>query len=656
MEKVGGDKRVKRTAQETLAQAVQRHQAGQPAEAEKLYREVLQEWRDHPQTLHLLGVVLAAQNKYDAAVEAYRRAVALKPDMGQAHGNLGIALHAQGKLDEALVSYRRALEMKPDWQQVQNNLGTVLMARGRMAEAIAAYRKAVALVPTDATAHRNLGRALRQVEQLDEAIAETRAALALEPNRADDFNTLGSCFHAKRQFDEAGAAYRQALALEPTRADAMNNLADILKHTGRVAEAIEWYRRVIEIDTSLADVFSNLLYALHFDPSYDGQAILREHRVWDRRYARPPGSPHTNDRTADRKLRIGYVSPDLRGHVVGWNLLPLLGAHDRERFHITCYASVAAPDATTRELQGRCDVWRNIYAMGDDRAAEMIRSDGIDILVDLSLHIANNRLLIFLRKPSPVQVTYLGYCSTTGLSTMDYRLSDPHLDPPGSDLSCYSEETVRLPVSYWCYQPGGPTPEVAAAPSIANGYMTFGCMNNFSKVSDEALRVWARVLEATAGSRLMIHCPKGSHMEAARQRVVSLGIPAERQEWVGFQSWAEYIQTYHRIDVALDPFPYGGGITTCDALWMGVPVVSLCGRTAVGRGGKSILTNLGLPQLAVDSPEEYVRLAADAAKWTAIRPFLRQRMSESPLMDAKRFARDVESAYMEMWRKWAAGS
>ena len=267
---------------------------------------------------------------------------------------------------------------------------------------------------------------------------------------------------------------------------------------------------------------------------------------------------------------------------------------------------------------------------------------------------ARNRLLVFARKPAPVQVTYLGYCSTTGLGTMDYRLSDPHMDPLDFDLTCYREKTVRLPVSYWCYQPSGSAPPISDSPAAKNGYITFGCLNNFSKVSRQAMQLWGRVLAAVPNSRLLAHCPDGSHRRRIIEHFAQAGVPSDRLDLVGSQSWADYMRTYQRIDIALDPLPYCGGITTCDALWMGVPVISLAGNTAVGRGGKSILSNVGLPELAADTADDYVRTAAQAERWLGLRKDLRERVTASPLMDARRFASDVEAAYRGMWQAWAA--
>jgi predicted O-linked N-acetylglucosamine transferase (SPINDLY family) len=678
------------TSQETFMQAVRVHQAGNPAEAERLYRKVMASSPPNASVLHMLGVavwqngraeegrwfieraidaeprqaefygslglVLASEKNYDAAVAAYHRAIALKPEGGQFHGNLGLALHAQGNLAAAAAAYRRGLELRPNWPQIANNLGSALLELGQLEEAVAALLRAAKLQPNDPLPRRNLARALTRMGRFESAAEHAGKAIELSPGRADDYNTLGAIFQGLNRLDDAAAAYEKTLELDPRCSSAMSNLGYICKETGDLPKAIECFRRASDISPEQADVESNRLCSLYFDPEFDGPALRREHSLWNDKFARPLRNSlraHENDRSPNRRLRIGYVSPDLRGHVVGWNLLPLLSKHDHRAFEIVCYASVAVPDAVTEQIKRRCDGWVNILPLDDRRAAETIRADRVDILVDLSLHMAHNRLLTFARKPAPVQVTYLGYCGTTGLETMDYRLSDPHLDPPDGDLSHYAEQTVRLPVSYWCYQPSGPAPDVGPPPWRSNGFITFGCLNNFAKVSAPAMRLWGRVLEATPNSRLLVHCPEGSHRRRVLERFDSAGVDPGRLDLVGFQSRDVYMQTYHRIDVALDPFPYGGGITTCDGLWMGVPAITLSGSTAVGRGGRSILSNIGLPHLVAHSADEYVHLASEAARWTELRPTLRGRMEASPLMDAGRFARDAEAAFRRMWLAWA---
>jgi len=380
---------------------------------------------------------------------------------------------------------------------------------------------------------------------------------------------------------------------------------------------------------------------------------------WNRQYAetlRGVIRPHANDRDPDRRLRIGYVSPDLRVHPVGRFLLPLLAHHDKRQVEVFAYSGLLVADPLTERLRLHVDNWRDIVGFSDDRVAELIRQDRIDILVDLTMHMADNRLLVFARKPAPVQVTYLAYCSSTGLKTIDYRLSDPYMDPPGMDESIYSERTIRLPNTYWCYEPIISNSEVTPLPALERGFVTFGSLNNFCKVSEPALAAWIQLLRNVPNSQLLLHACEGSHRQRLRDRLQREGIDPARLRFASFMPTPQYFDLYHKIDIGLDTFPYGGGTTSCDALWMGVPVVSLAGQTAVGRGGVSILSNIGLTELIATSPQTYVCLASDLAgdlpRLRDLRSSLRQRMEQSPLMDGARFATNVEAAYREMWRSW----
>jgi predicted O-linked N-acetylglucosamine transferase (SPINDLY family) len=317
---------------------------------------------------------------------------------------------------------------------------------------------------------------------------------------------------------------------------------------------------------------------------------------------------------------------------------------------------VAQGDKVTRQMQDQVQHWRTIAGRTDSQVAAMIREDRIDILVDLAMHAAHNRLLVFARKPAPVQVTWLSYPGSTGLSTIDYRLTDPHLDPPALNETHYSEQSIYLPESFWCFDPLDTQPAVNASPCAQTGIITFGCLNNFSKINDGVLSLWATLLKTVSNSRLMLLTPEGSARGRVLDRLTASGIGADRVEFASKQPLLEYRRTYHRIDIALDPFPCGGGTTSCDALWMGVPVVTLTGKTAVGRAGASILANAGLPELIAASGEEFVRIAADLAnnqpRLAELRATLRQRLEASPLMDAPRFARNMEAAYRRMWREW----
>jgi predicted O-linked N-acetylglucosamine transferase (SPINDLY family) len=657
------------------------------------YRRALELKPDYAEAHNNLGVALREQGRLDDAVACYCRAVELNPNCAETHDNLGVALREQGRPDEAIACHRRALQLNPNGAAPHVNLGTALKERGNLREAAACFRRAVQLKPDFAEAHVDLGNALKEQGNLDEAIAcyrratESkpdyalahgnlgaifmeqgklpqaiacfRRALELKPDNAAAHYNLGGAFKEQDRLDEAAACYRRVLEIRPDYAEAHSNLGSVCKDQGKLEEAIACYRRAVELKPDRAELHSNLLYALMFSPGYDRQALYAEHRRWGQDHARPLAKampPHANDRSAARRLRIGYVSPDIRLHPVGRFLLPLLESHDHEGFEIFCYASVQPADAVTERCRAHADVWRDVSSLSDEELARAVRRDKIDILVDLTMHMAKNRLLVFARKPAPVQATYLAYCGTTGLSAMDYRLTDPHLDPPGENERFYCEQSVRLPETYWCYRPTIATPPIVAPPALAAGHVTFGSLNNFCKVTPPVLAAWGRLLQAVPAARLLLHARAGSHRDRVWGFFSEQGISADRVEFVDIKPMTEYFGTYQRIDVALDPFPFGGGTTTCDALWMGVPVVSLVGQTAVGRGGLSILTNVGLPELAARSPEQYVQIAAelagDLSRLSDLRATLRERMQSSPLMNSARFARHVEAAYRQMWRQW----
>jgi predicted O-linked N-acetylglucosamine transferase (SPINDLY family) len=458
--------------------------------------------------------------------------------------------------------------------------------------------------------------------------------------------------------DEAVACFQQVLELRPADWAALSNLAFAYFSQAKVDDAIACYQKALNADRSCVQAHDNLIFALQFSPDYDAAAIFAECRRWNQQHAAVLErfiEPHLNDRTPDRKLRIGYVSPDFRTHASALFLLPLLESHDRQHFEIFCYSNVAAPDFVTARLQQLAQAWRDIHALSDEQTAGLIRRDEIDILIDLKVHGERNRLLVFARKPAPVQVTWLGYPGTTGLTTIDYRLTDPYLDPSGLYDDCYSERSVRLPDTFWCYSPIALT-LVRDLPALHNGYITFGSLNAFFKVNRDVLGLWARVLRAVERSRLILLASEGSSRQWVLDILALDGISADRIDFVNRQPRGRYLETYHRIDIALDTFPYNGHTTTLDALWMGVPLVTLVGQTVVGRAGCSQLTNVGLPELIAQAPEEFVNIAAGLAsnldRLRQLRSMLRPQMERSPLMDAARFTRNLEAACRQLWHRW----
>jgi len=631
---------------------------GQGGEAVAAYHRALELKPGFAEACNNLGLAFRDRGQLDDAIAAYRRTLEFKPDFAAAHNNLGIALRDQGRLDDAVAACRRALELKPDYAEACNSLGNALKDQGALDAAIAAYRRALELKPNSPEACNNLGNALRDSGQLDEAVGVYRRALELKPNFPEAHNNLGIALKERGQLDAAIAAFRLALELSPGSPEVHSNLGTALKDRGELDEAIAAYRHALRIEPEHATVQSNLVHALHYHPGQDGRTISEEHERWNRRFSDPLRQllqPHTNDPAATRRLRIGYVSPDFRDHAVGHYLLPLLERHDRERFEILCYSGVARPDWMTERLRALAGNWRNTVGISDDRLAEMIREDGVDILVDLSMHSAGNRLLVFARQPAPVQVAWLAYPGGTGLRGIGYRLTDAHMDPPGETPAWSAEEPVRLPDCWCCFHPVGESPEINPLPALSAESVTFGSLNNFTKVNDRVLALWARVLEAAGGSKLLMLCPEGRARERVRAFFGARGISAERVEFAGFLARWEYLSLYHRIDLGLDPFPFNGMSTTCDALWMGVPALTWPGEMPASRAGLSLLSSVGLGGFAASSEEDYVRMAVELAgnipRLAELRATLRARMLASPLMDAPRFARNVEAAYRSMWER-----
>jgi protein O-GlcNAc transferase len=639
-----------------------------------------------------LGVVLTAQGKLVKAVASLRRALALMPDVAETHNNLGVALAEQGKRDEAMDCYRRALALDPDYAAAHNNLGNALLAQERRADAAACFRRALALNPDFADAHNSLGVALKDAD-MAEAAACFRRALRLRPDYVEAHNNLGNALAGLGRLDQAVASFRRAIELRPDYVEAHGNLGDALRNSGKLTAAAAAYRAALARDADYAEAHhglgnalvdqcrldeaiacyrgalarkpdsaafhSSLLFALNYHDGPSPEALHAQARRWNEQHAGhpPPEASFPNDRTADRRLRIGYVSPDLRRHSVAHFLEPLLRAHDHRTVEVFCYAEVARPDAVTQELKALADHWRITVGMSDAAVAERIGSDRIDILIDLAGHSAGNRLPVFARKPAPVQVTWLGYPGTTGLATIDYRLVDAISDPEQDRAAWSSETLVRLADGFLCYRapPGAPPARVSDSKIL-----TFGSFNNPTKLSASTLDVWAALLVRLPQARLLL---KGLPFADAPTRALfetgfaERGVTPERLVLVGhIDDDAAHLAHYHQIDIALDPFPYNGTATTCEALWMGVPVVALRGDRHAGRVGASLLTGLGLDELIADDAGQYIEiaaaLAADRAKLAEWRGILRARMAASPLCDAEAFARKIEAAYRAMWRAW----
>jgi protein O-GlcNAc transferase len=538
----------------------------------------------------------------------------------------------------------------------QGNLAFSLAAQGRLTEAIHAYRAALTLAPDWAEAHYNLGIALRRSGLSQEAIDSYQRTIALKPDFAPAHNNLGNIHRAMRHVDESVGTLRQAVELDPSFAEAWNNLGAALKDRAELDEALYCFDRSLRLAPHRADIASNRIYLLYFHPRYAVGDICREQRDWAHRYASdvPRTSSSPRAKPLNHRSRIGFVSPNFRDHCQSLFMLPLLRHFNREAFEIFCYSDVEVDDHKTVELRAHADSWRPIVGRTDDAVAGVITQDEIDILFDLTQHMANNRLLLFARKPAPIQVAWLGYPGGTGLTTIDYRLTDPHLECPESGPDCYTEKPICLPDTFWSYDPQSDIP-VNSLPAFSTRHITFGCLNNFCKINDGVIRQWSKIMSRFPTSRLLLLAPTGTCRSSVIATMKNHGVAPERLSFSEFLPREQYLKLYNQIDITLDTFPYNGHTTSLDSLWMGVPVVTRVGQTPVGRAGLSLLTNLNLVELVGTTEEAFgeaaFRLASDLPKLSALRASLRDRMRQSPLVDAPRFAKNFESICHQMWRE-----
>ena len=600
-------------------------------------------------------------------VDAAGRALAAGPGAAQLHYMLGCTLEDLARPQDAIAAYRKALERDPRHAKAANNLGCLQEALGDADGAAASYDQALRADPKLANALFNRANLARQRGDLAGAEAGFEQALALEPQRPEWLGALADMRLLRWRLDEAEAGHRAALALAPASPHAHFSLGNTLMLLGRMDEAEACFRRAIDFHSDFVDAHSNLLLCLHYRHGADGTALFNEHLGWASRHAEGlevrAGHPGI-ERRRGRRLNVGYVSPNFHRHSVASFFEPLLAAHDRSAVRVFCYSGVQQPDEVTARLRGLADEWRDLRGVGGDAAARLIREDRIDILVDLAGHTGGGRPLLFARRPAPVQVAWLGYPNTTGLAQMDYRLTDAVADPPGDADRLHTEKLVRLPDGFLCYQPEAGGPEPGAPPSAAGGRtpgrITFGCFNNLAKVTPEMVALWSRMLAAVPGSRLVMKAHALGSASARRrleEQFAAGGIAAERLTLLGPEDSAvSHLARYREVDIALDTYPYNGTTTTCEALWMGVPVVTLAGPTHVSRVGASLLKFAGLDELVASGPEDYaaraIALAGDGGRLGTLRAGMRARLRASPLMDAARFARSVESAYRAAWNAW----
>jgi protein O-GlcNAc transferase len=632
--------------------------SGRLAEAEEQYRHALKLKPGFAQALSNLGELMVRRGDLASAVEYYREAVAARPELAVAHYNLGSVSFALGDTVTAESALTRALELAPDYVEAWSNLGLLRNRQRRYEEALRCYLRALELRPDFVQAHLNLSGLYVALGRFDEAMASGQRALALRPDSALACYNMGlACYH-RGNADEAVEWCGRALALEPGNVEALVCLAQAMSRQGRVGETVSTLREALRLRPDHLTARSALSYALLCVPA-PAEEMWEEHRRCGEliEARNPPVRARAASSAAGRRLRIGYVSPDLRDHSVARFFEPVLAGHDRTEFEIWCYYDHSKEDAVTARLRSLAEHWVPCVQLSDDELTERVVNDGIDILIDLAGHTSGNRLGVFARRPAPVQVTWLGYPATTGLESMDWRLCSEETDPEGSER-WHSERLYRLR-SLWCFRPRGDEepPRMQETPSLQRGgEVWFGSMNNLAKVSAETVRTWSRILREVPNSRLvMTNVPEGEARRRVAERFGREGIGEERLLLHGRLPDGEYRAVLDGVDLALDPFPYNGTTTSCETLWRGIPLVTLKGDRSVSRSGYALLKAVGLEELVSADEEGYVRLAVELARdperLSRLRRELPERFAGSVLRDEKGFVRDLEAAYRSMWQE-----
>jgi len=685
--------------QKTFDRAVKSHVSGQRSAARSAYTDLVERNPNFANAWHMLGMLAFEDGDNAKALECVQKAVSIDDSNAHFMANLGLVLRGVGKLAESELAFRRANHLAPQNADTLCNLGLVLVEQGRseeakpflersvalngknnitfntlgiakeytgeFVEAERCYRRAIEIDPNDSNAFANLGVVLTRLGRFEESLQYHQRAVELAPGSFKIWTNHACALLSLGRLDEALACDRRSLELSPQNGKIWNNIGSVLKDMGRLDEAQDAYRKSLELEPE-ATTHSNLLLCMIYDATLSPIEIVAEHRLWGHLYGKTAAEipPHANLHDPQRRLRIGYLSPDFRTHAVARFIEPILARHDQEQFEIFCYANVMAPDVTTARLQSHVPNWRTIHQLDDEAVVAMIRNDQIDILIDLSGHTAMNRMKVFGFKPAPIQITWIGYPTTTGLATMDYRITDEWLNP-STELSLDTEKLLRLPVGSACFVPDQGAPEVGELPALKNGYVTFGSPHNRAKLNEQVFAVWAKLLHAVPNSKLLLF-RKGLEGDAAKAIQASFeekGIAPHRLDIRntscvshGYQG---YMATYSEIDICLDTFPSNAGTTACESVWMGVPFVAIYGDRFFSRQTSCLLHRLGLSEWSTKDKEDYV---ACAIGWShrlpelaELRHVLRPRFRESPLGNPELYTRGLEDTFRQVWQKWCRG-
>ncbi len=646
-----------------IAQALQYQNIGNLKAAKAVFSDVLKQDPVNTEASYRLACLYDHLGNEGMAVKLLVRAVNANASAHACHYELANILFRQKNYEDSIRHLREVIRLKPENALAHNSLGFALMHTGQQSQARASFENAIRCKPGYADPHHNLGLERIAAGDLESALDALLEATRIQPESANFYCSLGGLYCQMHRIGDAEQAAKTAVRLQPNGAKFHSNLGMIQLIVGQRDGAIQHYEEALRLNPADSASSSGLILATMY--STDDPAVLHARtEKWEQFHGVPLRNfmkRHSNSRDAARRLRIGYVSGDFWNHAAVRWIEPLLAGSKQPDFAVICYNNSVKNDAVTNRLKLYADEWIDCVALTDDPLAERIRKYSIDILVDLSSHTDANRLLVFARQPAPVQVSWFGMPVSTGLKSIQYRLTDAIIDPPVESDVYYSEKLVRLPRFYAAFSPDPAAPAVGEGPCVRNGFVTFVSLNTLAKITPAMLQIWAQLLAALPNARLLLQAQGLDVKEFAdpvRQVFTQQGIAPERLSLRGWQSIGDYLQVGHEADIALDPFPFNGGVTTCHALWMGLPLVTLSGRSAASRVGSSILTGLGLTDLVAQDAAAYksiaMNLAADSARLASLRASMRGRMETSGLLDGAGLAREVQDAYRAMWQTWCA--
>ena len=632
-------------------------------EAENAFLKALELKPDFLNVVSSLADIMMGAGRYDDAKKQLYYAHKLQPENPSSYANLGKFYDLTNNYEAAKAQYSMALAKQSDFLPALMGLGASMQKTGEFVDAKACYRKALALQAENYQALNNLGVVLTELAEYREAKDCLEKALKINATRADVFINFSNALSKLGELDSAINVLKNALELEPDNINVHLKLASIMLSQGKAKEADQCYRSALGIKSELAELMSAHLLPMNYSRLYTRQEIYEAHVKWGAKQESNSSEKITfeNPINVDRKLRIGYVSPDFRNHSVAFFLEPIIANHDKEKFEIYCYSDVPNQDYVTERIKEKVDYWRQCYAVSNEDVELMIRNDKIDILVDLAGHTHGNRLAVFAKRVAPIQVSYLGYSNTTGLNSMDYLITDEYCDPTGIADPFYTESLVRIPRVFYCYKPPADVPDISSLPAKDNGYITFASYNNLVKIGEDVIELWSKVLMSLPDSKMVIQ-NHSFNDPSSKERIETLfmlhGVVAERLILRASSDLSSYLVSHNQVDIILDTFPWAGHTITCHALMMGVPVITLVGDEHASRMGYSTLQNLGLAECIAYHKEEYIEKAVGLANnlpWLdEMRTQLRAALLDSHLCDGKQFTQKLEDQYHIMWEKWCS--